>query len=157
MAIDFNAAMDDTVANSERPPNPPIGHYIFKVNKAKQREVADGAGQIVEFLCQGVSVFADADDVDPEELAEYGEPKSIMVTHSFYFNMEDQAGFNRTKYNLRRFLEEHLLIEDVVDMTNREAIAAAKNHQFVAQLGLRPDKNDPEITYPDIKRTAPVS
>lgn len=155
--VDFTQALNVKVDEIERPPLPPVGHYIFKVSKPAQfGDVGNGRFDTVDFMLQGVEA---QDDVDTEALAEVGGPASINLRHRFMFNKgdddESKANANRTLFNLRTFLEKHLGL-DIEGVTLKEAIDQAVGMQCMANVQYRPDRDNPEVVYAEIGRTAPV-
>jgi hypothetical protein len=155
--VDFTQALDVKVAEIERPPLPPVGHYIFKVSKpAVFGDVGNGRFDTVDFVLQGVEA---TDDVDQDDLASVGGPTAINLRHRFMFNKgddeESKANANRTLFNLRTFLEKHLGM-DIEGITLKEAIDQAVGQQCMANVQLRPDRDNPEIVYAEIGRTAPI-
>lgn len=155
MAMDFNKALDTKASEIERPPLPPIGHYVFQVTKVPVQRESE-PWQFVEFNCRGVAVFEDADDVDADELEAFGKVTSIFTRKSFVFNTEDDAAFAQTLHQLKTFCLDHLKIEGGDKMTVKELLNASVNKQFVGQLNHRPNKNDPEQSFAEIGRTAPL-
>ena len=156
--MDFSKALDVKTDKIERPPLPPIGHYIFEVSKPPQlSSVGNDQYDLVTFPLKAVDLFGD--DVDPDELKKFGGIKMVTSSHRFMFNKaedeESQASNTRTLYNLKRFLTEHLGLEE--GKTVRESLDEAVGQQFVANIQYRPDKNNPENIYAEIGKTAPLS
>lgn len=156
--MDFTKALDVKTDKIERPPLPPIGHYLFKVHK---QPILDTVGKndeydLVTFPMQAQDI-AD-EDVDQGELKKFGGLKMVVISHKFMFNKaddEESAASNaRTLYNLKRFLCEHLGVEEGKPL--RETIDAAVGMTCIANIQYRPDKNNPEVVYAEIGRTAPV-
>jgi len=158
MAMDFNKALSTKMEDVQRPPNPPIGHYVFQVAKVPAMTQKEGSDyQIVEFSVKGVSVFEDANDVDADELKAYGKVTNILTRKTFLFNTTDDAAFATTLFQLRTFLADHLQIEGAQEMSMNEALNASVNKRFVGELRHRPDKNNPEVVYAEVGRSAPVA
>ena len=154
MAINFADHLKDNVSEIERPPLLPIGTYKFFVEKQPSIEenIADGRFDRVDFLLKCIEA---TDDVDADALAEYGSLDNTRLRYSFLFNKEDEQSFNRTKFALKRFLTEHLGV-DADNASLNEAMAASVNHQCLATVRWRQDRNDPEVQYAEIGSTAPV-
>jgi len=156
--MDFTKALDVKTDKIERPPLPPIGHYIFEVFKQPQlSEVGNGTYDLVTFPFKAIEVASD--DVDTAELKKYGGIKMVVTQHKFMFNKADDeesaASNQRTLFNLKRFLCEHLGIEEGGSL--RETIDAAVGRQCMANIQYRPDKNNPENIFAEIGKTAPVA
>lgn len=152
--MDFTSALDTKLGEVERPPLCPQGSYVMSVSKVpEQGSVADGKYETVDFVMRGVSAM---DDVDSDELANYGDVSNIMIRHRFMFDTEDDAAFQRALYNMKRFLEDHLQIDGADKMSLKEALSASLNHQCVCSVGWRPDKRDADVQYQEIRRTAPL-
>lgn len=148
--LDFNNILNETIETVERPPLPPAGHYEMVVNalpKITDRE----SFQIIDFMLKGVKA---GEDVDPDLLKEYGKVDSVVVRRSFIFNKEDAAAFAQAKFRLETFLFEHLGIE--MGVTLKEALNSSVNKRCIAEVGARPDRDDPSILYPDVKSTSKV-
>lgn len=153
--MDFSQALNIKMKEIERPPLPPVGHYVWKVSKvASIDESPDGAW---EFLAFPVVAVEPREDVDPKALAKVGGVKAVRNNIKFVFNKgssdEDKAAFDRTLYNLKRFLSDHLKVEGD---TLKEAVDAAVGALCIGNIQYRADKNDPEVMYAEIGRTAPL-
>lgn len=149
--MNFNDALNVKMEEIERPPLIPVGTYRAVVSKVPVSDtISEGKYDTLDFMLK----LAEAqDDVDQDELKEYGPLSSATVRHRFLFNTEDKAMFDRTLYNLKRFLEEHLKVEGG---SLKECINNALNHQCLVAVKWRPDKDDPEIQYNEVGKTAPV-
>lgn len=152
--VNFNDIADKKVADVERPPLLPIGTYIVVVEKHPETDnVGNGRFDTVDFVLKVVNA---TDDVDEESLQEYGDITQARVRNRFMFDTEDETKAKRSLYNLRRFMEDHLQIDGVEGMTIKEALSQAVGHQCLAEIKWRMDRDNPEIQYAEIKRTAPV-
>ncbi len=153
--MNFQESLNIKVGEIERPPLPPAGHYKFQVTKFVFDERGDY--DIVSFQTKATDY---TDDVDFEALQSVGGLKSVNLRRDFMFpkgnSEEDDAAKKRTMFNLRRFLSEHLQIEGADDMPLKQAINESFGKGFPAHLQCRPDKNDPEVKYAEIGRTAPI-
>lgn len=151
----FNEIADQRVGDVERPALMPIGTYVWAVTKVPSRDtISDGRFEVVDFMCKCVQA---GEDADPDAIEEFGDITNVSMRHRFMFNTEDKNAFERSLFNLKRFLEEHLQIDGAEDMSINEALNASVNCHFLGEVGWRPDRNDPEIQYAEIRRTAPVS
>lgn len=155
MALNFKDALNTKVGDVERPPNPPIGTYVFQITKVPViREQSGGDNQtwdVVDFQCVAVDTL----QVDDDELRAYGGLKNITQRVSFMFDKGDQTAFDTTMFRLRTFLEKHVKCADE-SMSLSEALNASVNGRFAGELGWRPDKRDPEVMFANIGKTAPV-
>lgn len=157
MALDFNKALDVKAEDVKPVPTPPAGHYVWKVTKGSINADAE-QWQSVRFNCQAVSVFEDANDVDPEDLAAYGKVTGIMSDKSFMFDKINgtETDLIRMQNDVKRFAE-HCGVEDVEKKSLKQLISECQNKQFVGQLNLKPRKDNPEAMNANIGKTAPVS
>lgn len=151
----FTDSLDRKLEDIKRPPNLPIGHYVWQVSKHPEivsREGPNGDFEIVKFPLVCVEP---SEDVDPDDLEEYGNVAGAMVSKDFLFPVGEDvaADFARAEFNLRRFLG-HLGVEESLSLG--EALAASVNKQCLGKLEHRPDKNDPEVVYQEVKRTSEV-
>lgn len=153
--VNFTDALKTKAGDIERPPIVPVGTYVSSVSKVPTIEtIGDGKWDTLDFQ---LLLQVPQDDVDPEALKEYGGlSKASVIRHRFMFNKEDEAAFNRTLFNLKRFLLDHLKVEGNENTSLSELIDASVGHQCLTFIGWRPDKNDQEVIYAEIKKTAPV-
>ena len=153
--MNFQDALNVKGDAIERPKLPPQGTYIASVSKApvfgtvgkdKNWETCDFPMRLVQPM----------EDVDPEELAAFGDISSQVIRHRFMFSKDDQQNFDRSMFNMRNFLEKHLQIDGYAKMTVKKALADSVNHQCLVTVNWRPDPSDPEVQYLEIGRTAPA-
>lgn len=153
----FSAALDRKLEEVKRPPNLPVGHYIWQVSKHPEVDEFDGRdGNKFERVTFNITCFAAMDDVDTDELAEYGNVQGALNRKTFLFstNEDDKANFERSMFNLKRFLE-HCGVDQSLSLS--EALAASVGQQFVGELTHRPDPKDPEVIYSEVGKTAALS
>lgn len=149
----FTDALDRKMEEVKRPPNPPVGHYTWQVKKHPDSDSFESrnTGKTFDRLTFQMSCVAPSDDVDPDDLSEYGDVAGFITSKSFLFDNEDEQAFDRSMYNLKRFLE-HLGVDESLSLS--EALAAAVGAQCLGELKHRPDPNDAEIVYAELGRTA---
>lgn len=153
--VNFNEVLNKTAASIERPPIVPVGTYRAVVTKIPSIDTTgDGKWDTCDFQLRLLSA---EEDVDQDDLKAYGGlNQASVIRHNFMFNKEDEAAFNRTLYNLKRFLLEHLQVEGNDDTSVKELLDASVNHQCLVFVKWRADKNDPEIQYAQVGKTAPI-
>lgn len=154
--MDFNSVLKTKVAEVERPPLVPHGTYIGAVSKVPTPRDLTGPnfkGNVVDF---NIRLLQAQEDVDADALREFGSLKSAMVQHSFMFNADDDNAFQRTLFNLRRFLEDTLKIDMSDGKDIAQALNESVNRQFLVEIKWEPDKNDKEVMYARVKKTAPT-
>lgn len=149
----FTDSLDRNLEEIKRPPNLPVGHYIWQVSKHPEvidRDGANGSFQIVKFP---LTCVAPDEDVDPDDLEEYGNVEGAMVSRDFLFSNspDDKAKFEQSMFNLKRFLG-HLGLDEGMSLT--EALAASVGRQCKGKVKHRPDPSDPEVVYQEIERTS---
>lgn len=149
--MNFTDILDTKVSDIERPTLAPQGGYIMRVSKAPNQDER-GDYKIIEFNLQATEA---TEEVDPDELKEFGKVTSILARKAFLFG-DDKANNESTMFNLRRFCEEHLQIEGAEKMTVGELLAASPEHVCMAVLTHKQDKNDKELYHLNVKSTAPV-
>jgi hypothetical protein len=156
MAMNFADALNTKVGEIERPPLIPSGTYRAVVKKVPVIDtIADGKWDVLDFTLQLVEA---QEDVDQQDLASFGGlSNATMTRHRFMFNKEDDAAFKRTLFNLKRFLAEHLGVEAGDNTPLKESLNASVNTQCLVFMKWRADKNDPEVQYSEVGRTAPVA
>jgi hypothetical protein len=146
----FGDILTKTAESIERPPLPPKGTYVLVVTKAPDKQDR-GEYEAVDFPMKAVRP---TEDVDADELKAFGSPNNILVRKSFLFNTKDEAAFKNTEFNLRNFLVEHLGLP--ADLTLKELMTMSVGKQCLGVIDYRPNKENPEIIYTDLKRTAPL-
>jgi predicted RNA-binding Zn ribbon-like protein len=152
--VDFASIANKKIEDVERPPLPPVGTYRFQIMKLPDISTSnDGRWDIVEFSMRAVEA---TDDVDPDDIARYGDVNKIIQRHRFIFNKEDATEFARTEFNLRRFLQDHVRCAEADDTINT-AINNSVNQQVMANVVWKQDRNDQEVFHANIGRTAPVA
>jgi len=153
--VNFAEALNTKSNSIERPPLIPIGTYSAIVTKVPAIEtIGDGKWDVLDFQLR---LQAPQDDVDTEALAEYGGlgPQSVL-RHRFMFAKDDEAAFKRTLFNLKNFLTKHLLIEEGPETELKELINNSVNCQCLVYVKWRADKNDAELFYNEVGKTAPI-
>lgn len=152
----FKDSLDRKAEEIQRPPNLPIGHYVFAVQKHPEIDDftnADGqTSDRVNFTCVLVQP---TDDVDTDELAEFGKVEGTLLRKTIWIADGDQdpAGHEKGMFQLKQFFKTLGLDES---MTIGESLAACVNTQFIGEVIRKQDKEDPEIQYDNLGRTAPV-
>lgn len=154
MVMNFQDAAKMKTSEIERPPLVPMGTYRAVVKKVPATEtIADGRFDTCDFVLG----LVEAVEVDEAELKAYGGlTANTVMRHRFMFNKEDQALFDRSLYNLKRFLLDHLKVDAAEDDPLVQTLNASVNTQCLVFVGHRADKNDAEIMYSEIKKTAPL-
>lgn len=150
----FTDALDRRLEDVKRPPNPPVGHYTFQVSKHPENSSFDSkaTGKTFDRVEFQMKILEARDDVDPDDLEEYGDVAGFTTRNSFLFDNEDETAFDRSLFNLKRFLHDHLGVDPALSVS--EALAAAVGAQCIGELKHRPDPNDPEVVYAELGRTA---
>ncbi len=153
----FSDALDRKLEDIKRPPNPPVGHYVWQINKHPDiDEFTSRAGDDFEKITFQIACAEPGEDVDTDELAEYGNVVGYRSKKEFLFadSEADQANFDRSMFNLRRFLG-HCGLEEGLSLT--EALAASVGTQFLGELTHSPDPDDTEVIYARVGTTAEVA
>lgn len=149
----FNDILTKTADEVEKPALPPVGTYRWKITRIpEQTTSASEEWDIVNFSVQAAEAM---DNVDTDDYK--GDIANIRNRKSFLFNKNDEAEFDRTLYNLRNFLENHVRCWES-GMSLGEALNAANGQEFLGDIVWREDKregNEGEFQA-DIGRTAPL-
>lgn len=138
----------------ERPPLAPKGTYTFAIislPKKRDLNTPNFKGEVIDIPMRGVSP---TDDVDLKELKEYGDPKNIVVRKSFLFNSEDPAAFAQTEFQFVEFLTIHLGQDPKLSI--KELMNTCVNKKCLGILDYRPNAENPEQMFHDLKKTAPL-
>lgn len=154
MALDLTQVLDKKIEDIERPPLVPACTYdVARVDKQPVLREVNDDWEALDFLMAPVS--ADMDTISQEELDEFGDITKARVRHTFMFDKNDNAAFERTLFNVRRFLEDHLGIADG-DTTLKEALNAAVGATCGMTIEHRQDKQNPELYHANVKATFPI-
>lgn len=156
--MNFLDALNTRVADIEKPALMPVGTYIWAIHKAhKETTSKDGKWSSVELPCVPKAPYDNAEDVDPDELATYGDLKQGVNSIRFMFNNDPDASNERAKtlWSLRRFLVDTLRVEGDDDSTVKELLAKAVGCEFIAQAAHRADP-ERDAVYVDVKGWAPL-
>jgi len=155
--MNFTDALDRKMEEVKRPPNLPTGHYIWQINKVPEQETFESSrtGTTFNRLTFQVACVSAMDDVDPDDLEEYGNVAGTLNRKSFLFTQdpEEKAQFERSIFQLKRFLE-HCGVDESLSLL--EGTNDVVGNQFVGEITHRPDPNDTEVIYAEIGRTAAV-
>lgn len=154
----FSDALDRSMETIKRPPPLPIGHYIFSITKMPSApEALNSTKGDFEKLTIDVQTVSPSDDVDPDELAEYGNVAGVPMRIDFIFNNDpaEEAKFEGTLNRLKRFMD-HCGVSYGPSDRLGEKLAELVGAQFLGDVKHRPDPNDPEVVYNEVGRTAPV-
>lgn len=150
-------ALNTRVADIEKPKLMPVGTYVWAVNKAHREQTSkDGKWFTIEVPCVPKMPYDAAEDVDTDELREFGNLAS--APNSIRFMLDTQGGANDLEkflYNLKRFLLDTLRVEGDDDSTVKELLAKSVGAEFIAQAAHRhvPERDE---TYCDVKNWAPL-
>lgn len=146
----FSDILDKTPSQTEKPPTPPVGTYIWSITGlAKKQDRKEF--EVLDFPCKAVSA---GPDVDQEALANFGGVKNIPPQRvSFLFNKEDETRFLQTENRLKKFLGEHLGLDE--NLPYKVLFNEAINRNFAASTRIRTDDNTGD-QYFEIDRTAPA-
>jgi hypothetical protein len=153
--VNFADALNTKTGSIERPPLIPVGTYTAIVSKPPSMEtISDGKWDVLDFQLR---LQQPQEDVDQEALGEYGGlgPQSVL-RHRFMFSKDDEAAFKRTLFNLKRFLQDHLKIDGNDDTPLKQMIDGSVNMQCLVYVKWRADKNDTELFYNEVGKTAPI-
>jgi hypothetical protein len=153
--VNFADALDTRNDEVEKPPVLPQGTYTWQVTKVPTLSASkSGEWNIVEFPIRAVAA---EDDVDEDELQEFGSLNSAMNRVSFMAPTDPDADGDRKKtlYRMKTFMEKTLRVDVEEGATIREMMDASVNCQFLAQAAWRPSE-DGEDMYVDVKNYAPL-
>lgn len=152
--MNFDDALNVTVGEVERPPLLPVGVYRWKVQKFERNSV--GENDMYDVLNFNV-ICTGAEAVDEDELADYpGQVNGTPNRVGFMFDTTDEVKFQQTLFRLQGFIKDHLGIAESEGRPMKEALSMSIGHEFLGTIGHRPDKNDPENKFAEIRKTAAV-
>lgn len=152
MALSFSDIASRKAEEIERPALPPVGEYRWRITKqpAQTKVGQDDMYEVVTFYVQAQEAL------DSVDMSEYkGEVNGILNRKAFMLDTTDEAKFEQTLFQLRSFLEKHVRCWDE-GMSLAEAMNNSVGQEFVGTIKYRQDKNDTELFYAEIGRTAPI-
>lgn len=138
----------------EPPKNLPVGNYVFKFHSYKK---SVSKSEEWEFLRVAAKPVEACEDVDPDELEEYGPIGSAMCSRTFIAPLAEDADNDRliTLDKMVKFCGHMGLSDDT--KTVEQIFAEAKGAQFIGLVEHRLREDDPEAPpNVEISRTAPV-
>ena len=145
--MNFSDMLDKRAADVEVPLDLPRGTYIWAVSKIPTAsQTASGEWNIVEFPIKSVSA---EDDVDPDEIEEFGNVSGQPSRISFMFptDPDKENDFRKTENRMKAFMIDTLRAGDD-EMTLKELMAASVNCQF---MGIASYKVQGENSYLEVK------
>jgi len=158
MRMDFLTALNTPVGEIAKPTLQPVGTYLWAVHKPHKETLSkDGKWLTIEVPCVPKAPYEDAEDVDMDALAEYGDLKSAVNSIRFMLDTtaEGKTELAKFQYNLKRFLLDTLRVEGDDSSTLKELLAKAVGAEFIAQAAHRyvPERDE---TFCDVKNWAPA-
>ena len=156
MAFDFSKALETKTTDFEPPKNLPQGTYTFTVAKPYEERTV-GENDRYTVISFPVKPVAPHEDVDADDLREFGDLSNAYLRVEFLFDSEDENAQKAAMQRLLTFLGKHLGIEGVEEGASlKQVLAEVVNRQFIGVVEWRPRNDDPERVNVNIKRTAPV-
>ncbi len=155
--MNFMDALNTRVGDVEKPEVLPIGTYVWKVSKAhKESTTNNGEWNIVEIPVVPTEPYADADDVEADALAAFGDLRAAGNSIRFMFPTEADKENDRKRalFNLKRFLLDTLRVEGDDDSTIKELLGKMIGADFIAQAAHRVDA-ERDATFVDVKNWLP--
>ena len=140
----FADALDTSASDVEAAPVQPIGTYHWEVMKDFEIRKAGPDWEVISWLvkCTGAE-----EDVDEEELEEFGSPigeiNRIEWMSPVSSDKEGARGRQNTLNKIKKWLVDCLLIEESGSMG--EMMAQAKGNTCLAQVYHDVDKRDGEV------------
>jgi len=151
----FQDALEMKASDVEKPPLPPLGTYRFQVSSPPTFKTTDnGEYEIINFP---VTAEEAMDDVNDAELKEFGDVSGVRNRVSFICptDEEKKADQENTLYRLKTFLVEHCGMDEKKSL--KQLIDEAHGAVFLGTIAHRPNKNNPEEMFAEIRGTAPIS
>ena len=154
--MDFTSALDTSAADFEPPKLLPEGEYIVAVTKQHTvKESQSGEWDMISYPCK---IVGPTESVDPDELEDYGSVSNEPTRVGFMYpkGEDEKNGQARCINDIKSFVLRHCQADVEESASLGEVMAAAVNHQFMASIRHRVDKNDPTKVYAEIQKTAPL-
>jgi hypothetical protein len=140
----FGSILDEPAQDAERPPNLPRGHYHTSVASFREDKSSQKGTEFIEY---GLKIVEPLDDVDEEELEEFGDTRNHVIPVRFYLT-------EKSKYRLKEFLE-HCGVDLSDGKSFKQAIPEAVNCEIVAQVIHEPLQSG-EGVMARVRNTSPV-
>lgn len=155
----FADILNKPVSEIERPPNVPVGEYIARVSKMPELgEAGQGKWKTIVIPMTLTEAMPNVDAEDLEKFGGLHGNPAASVRHQFMFSTDtdatSQANNERTQFNAKRFFSEHLKVEGD---TLSQMMANSVGSECMVSIKWQVDKDDPEITYARIAKTAPIN
>ena len=149
----FASALDRSMETIKRPPPPPLGSYVAIVTKMPDpaESFSGKDGTTYERITIQMKILSALDDVDPYELADFGQINGVPLRMNFLFNTSDENRFEQTLNGLKDFLSKCGVDGDSGVLGER--LSELPNCQVGVTIEHRADPKDPMILYPEISRT----
>lgn len=151
--MNFMESLNVKAEEVKRPPLPPLGVYRFAITKVGYDTIANGDYNVIDFTLQGKEMV----EGNHDDLASYGNVSDVVQRLRFMFSNkpEDATRVERSMFNLKRFLVDTCGGDEA--LTVRELIDGVVGSECLGTITYRPDKEDKEIMYPEVSKTAPIS
>lgn len=153
MVKSFADIANTKVEDIEQPPLPPVGDYRFRITKLPEATKSNDGKW--EFLRVWSKVVEPLDNVDTTDYP--GDPANIMLSKQFVFNLEDDAAFDQTLFQVKQFFQKSVRCAEEGD-TIGQMLNNSVNAEYVGSVAWEKDKRDEsgETFQAVIKKTAPV-
>ena len=152
----FSELLDRKSEDITPPPLLPAGTYLARVRKYPDQDETTGRdGTLYDKLTFQLEVVA-ASEVDEDAISAFGKVAGFPLRHDFLFNTsadEERARAN-SENRLKNFLSALGVFPEGVSL--RDALAASPGSTCLVEVGHRPDNNDPERFYTEVRRVFPA-
>jgi hypothetical protein len=119
----FGSILDQPAADAQRPPNLPRGHYHVSVASFREDKSSQKGTEFVEY---GLKIVEPLDDVDEDDLEEFGDTRGQVIPVQFWVT-------DKSIYRLKEFLE-HCGVDLGDKKSFKQAIPEAVNCEVIAQV-----------------------
>jgi len=148
MAADFSKYLNAPIEDFSAPATPGVGHYFATIKKAELREVNYGQRTGVVTTLTFTLTGADSDVEDPlppEELRRAVARRDYAMDGDY------------PQQHVVRAIAEKTLQLPTEGQTFGEVLEAMTGHEVKLYCEHRPDKNDPERVYLEVKKVLPAA
>ena len=137
----------------ERPPLLPVGSYVWEVAGAYEHRENDEW----DMIFVPVKCVSALDDVDEDELNEFGKVEGIRNSQGFFFpkDTSDNNGFKNATFQAERFVKACGLSADG-DESLEEALSRLTSCRFIAPVSHQQSKKDPDIINVNLGIAVPL-
>lgn len=152
----FSDALDRAAETIKRPAAIPAGHYVFQ--NGPQNSMRPTKNGDYEVVSMPALVVEPMDTIDADALAAFGKVTGQTVRNEIMFPTDEEAksAYEQALFRLKAFCT-NCGVDTSDGTTPKQWLANLPGTRFIGEVTHRVDKNDPEIVYAQMGRTAELA